>query len=176
MTIRENLRRAIHDFVSGRSSLSDLRDWRRRHIREIVSSRVRGVRPLYGGLAAVLAEYDIGHRDETSVREALARELAASLRAPSLFVGAAGRAMATTRAPEGWVAVTKRSVISAAVASGSTTVRAQEVHTGWTSNPVHPVNEYGISWGGETAYQHHEGVVGGTSSTAPSRPLVGAAA
>jgi hypothetical protein len=68
-------------YVSGETSLSDLRRWRRSHLQAIADSSDPVTQRPYGTLAGLLAEYGIGHRPGHRSEESLQGELSAAVAA-----------------------------------------------------------------------------------------------
>jgi hypothetical protein len=71
-SVEQEFRARLRKFTSGTSTLAALWDWLRWHVQELADSDDPAVRQLEGELALLIAEHDIGQRDEASIRAAIA--------------------------------------------------------------------------------------------------------
>ena len=75
MHLREMLREQARAYVECRSPLAELRSWLADHVQEIADAHDTALDELDGRLWSLISEFDLGHRDEASIRAELSKAL-----------------------------------------------------------------------------------------------------
>jgi hypothetical protein len=75
MTLDEQLRAHTRSYVSGKTSLADLRTWIEDHAEELGDLEHAEAQALEGLIWLFISELDLGHRSEPEIRAGLMAEL-----------------------------------------------------------------------------------------------------